>query len=64
MSVSISRRDPPVRGRIEILRVAERVRVPTENEIAIGEIDRTKAGHWCAIGALLVPLRMRVVLVC
>jgi hypothetical protein len=44
--------------------MAERFRVPTKNEIDIGEIDRTKAGRWCAIGALLTPLRMRVALVC
>jgi hypothetical protein len=53
---------PTVRGRIEILRMAERVRVPTKSAIAIGEIDRAKAGRWCAIGALLVPLRLRVAL--
>lgn len=34
---------------------AEQVRVPTENAIPIGDIDRAHAGRWCSIGVLLVP---------
>ena len=33
---------------------AERVRVPTENAIPIGDIDPADAGLWCAIGTLLI----------
>ena len=31
------------------------MRVPTENAIAIGAIDKPDAGRWCALGTLLVP---------
>jgi alcohol dehydrogenase len=34
---------------------AERIRVPTENAIAIGEIDPAEAPRWCCMGTLLVP---------
>jgi NADPH:quinone reductase-like Zn-dependent oxidoreductase len=34
---------------------AERMRVPTENAIAIGPIDPREAASWCAIGTCLVP---------
>ncbi|WBO22900.1 medium chain dehydrogenase/reductase family protein [Sphingomonas abietis] len=34
---------------------AERIRVPTENAIPIGNIDAAQAPHWCAIGILLIP---------
>jgi alcohol dehydrogenase len=34
---------------------AERTRVPTENAIAIGSIEHTDAGAWCAMGTCLVP---------
>ena len=34
---------------------AEQMRVPTENAVAIGEIDAEAAGRWCALGTLLVP---------
>jgi alcohol dehydrogenase len=34
---------------------AERVRVPTENAIPIGEIDSAAAPAWCALGTFLVP---------
>lgn len=34
---------------------AESIRVPTENAIPIGEIDPSEAGHWCAVGTVLVP---------
>jgi alcohol dehydrogenase len=34
---------------------AEQARVPTENAIAIGDIDPAEAGRWCALGKLLVP---------
>ena len=33
---------------------AERMRVPTENAIAIGDIDPADAGRWCALGTLLI----------
>ena len=33
---------------------AERIRVPTENAVAIGDIDPADAGRWCAINALLI----------
>jgi alcohol dehydrogenase len=33
---------------------AERIRVPTENAIAIGDIDPSEAGRWCAINTLLI----------
>ncbi|AYG69381.1 MULTISPECIES: zinc-binding alcohol dehydrogenase family protein [unclassified Rhizobium] len=33
---------------------AERIRVPTENAIPIGDIDSREAGQWCAIIVLLV----------
>ena len=33
---------------------AERVRVPTENAVPIGDIDPAKAGLWCAINTLLI----------
>lgn len=34
---------------------AERMRVPTENAIALGPIDPGKAASWCAMGTCLVP---------
>lgn len=34
---------------------AQQMRVPTENAIAIGNIDAADAGSWCAMGSLLVP---------
>jgi alcohol dehydrogenase len=34
---------------------AERVRVPTENAIAIGALDEADVARWCALSALLVP---------
>jgi len=34
---------------------AEQMRVPTENAIRIGDIDRAEAARWCALGTLLVP---------
>lgn len=34
--------------------LAERIRVPTENAIPIGDIDPAEAGRWCAINTLLV----------
>lgn len=34
---------------------AQQMRVPTENAIAIGDIDTADAGAWCAMGSLLVP---------
>jgi alcohol dehydrogenase len=34
---------------------AEQVRVPTENAIALGDIDPADAGRWCGLGRLLVP---------
>ena len=34
---------------------AERIRVPTENAIPIGDIDPAEAGRWCALQVLLVP---------
>lgn len=34
---------------------AERMRVPTENAIAIGAIDAADAPSWCAMGTCLVP---------
>lgn len=33
---------------------AERVRVPTENAIPIGDIEPAEAGRWCAINTLLI----------
>lgn len=33
---------------------AERIRVPTENAIPIGDIDPAEAGRWCAINTLLI----------
>jgi alcohol dehydrogenase len=33
---------------------AERMRIPTENAIPIGEIDPAEAGRWCAINTLLI----------
>jgi alcohol dehydrogenase len=33
---------------------AERVRIPTENALPIGDIDAVEAGRWCAINTLLV----------
>lgn len=33
---------------------AERVRVPTENAVPIGDIDPADAGLWCAINTLLI----------
>jgi alcohol dehydrogenase len=33
---------------------AERVRIPTENALPIGNIDAAEAGRWCAINTLLV----------
>jgi alcohol dehydrogenase len=34
---------------------AERIMVPTENAIPIGDIDPTDAAQWCALTTLLVP---------
>ena len=34
---------------------AERIRVPTENAVAIGAIEKADAARWCALGTLLVP---------
>lgn len=34
---------------------AEQLRVPTENAIRIGEIDRGDAASWCALNTMLVP---------
>ena len=34
---------------------AERVRVPTENAIPIGPIDKAQAPAWCTLGTYLVP---------
>ncbi|MCP3724939.1 zinc-binding dehydrogenase [Paraburkholderia sp. CNPSo 3272] len=34
---------------------AERLRVPTENAVRIGEIDPADAARWCALNTLLVP---------
>ncbi|MEQ1754881.1 MAG: zinc-binding alcohol dehydrogenase family protein [Micropepsaceae bacterium] len=34
---------------------AEQMKLPTENAIAIGDIDPAQAGAWCAIGSYLVP---------
>jgi NADPH:quinone reductase-like Zn-dependent oxidoreductase len=34
---------------------AERMRVPTENAIAIGPIEASAAASWCAMGTCLVP---------
>ena len=34
---------------------AQQMRVPTENAIAIGALDKADAGRWCAMGTLLVP---------
>lgn len=33
---------------------AERIRVPTENAIPIGDLNPTEAGRWCAINTLLI----------
>jgi len=33
---------------------AERMRVPTENAIPIGDLDPAEAGRWCAINTLLI----------
>ncbi|MBV8398675.1 MAG: zinc-binding alcohol dehydrogenase family protein [Acetobacteraceae bacterium] len=33
---------------------AERIRVPTENAIAIGDLNPAEAGRWCAINTLLI----------
>jgi len=35
--------------------LAEQMRVPTENAIAIGDIDPADAGRWCAVTTALVP---------
>ena len=34
---------------------AEQMRVPTENAIAIGSLEKAEAASWCALGTLLVP---------
>lgn len=34
---------------------AEQMRVPTENAIAIGKINASDAGRWCAVNTALVP---------
>ena len=34
---------------------AERLRVPTENAVRIGDIPRADAARWCALNTLLVP---------
>jgi alcohol dehydrogenase len=33
---------------------AERIRIPTENAIPIGDIDQADAGRWCTINTLLI----------
>jgi alcohol dehydrogenase len=33
---------------------AQRIRVPTENAIPIGDLDPAEAGRWCAINTLLI----------
>ena len=34
---------------------AERMRVPTENAVRIGDIDPDEAARWCALNTMLVP---------
>ena len=34
---------------------AQQMRLPTENAIALGDIDESEAGRWCAVQTLLVP---------
>jgi alcohol dehydrogenase len=34
---------------------AQQMRVPTENAIAIGALEKADAARWCALGTLLVP---------
>ena len=34
---------------------AEQMRLPTENAVPIGAIDKKDAGRWCTMGTLLVP---------
>ncbi len=34
---------------------AERIRVPTENAIRLGTLDKAEVASWCALGTLLVP---------
>ncbi|HEY3794201.1 MAG TPA: zinc-binding alcohol dehydrogenase family protein [Bradyrhizobium sp.] len=34
---------------------AQQMRVPTENAIAIGSLEKADAARWCALGTLLVP---------
>jgi alcohol dehydrogenase len=34
---------------------AQQMRLPTENAIAIGDLDKADAARWCALGTLLVP---------
>ncbi len=34
---------------------AERMLIPMENAIRLGEIDRAEAGRWCALGTFLIP---------
>ena len=34
---------------------AEQMRIPTENAIAIGSLDKADVASWCALGTLLVP---------
>ncbi|MEX3637454.1 alcohol dehydrogenase catalytic domain-containing protein [Paraburkholderia sp. BR14320] len=34
---------------------AEQVRVPTENAVRIGDIERGEAARWCALNVMLVP---------
>src|ERR1700761_4758331 len=34
---------------------AQQMRLPTENAIAIGDLDKADAPRWCALGTLLVP---------
>ncbi len=34
---------------------AERMLIPMENSVRLGEIDRAEAGRWCALGTFLVP---------
>ena len=35
--------------------LAERMRVPTENAVPLGDIDPSEASRWCALGLALVP---------
>ena len=43
-----------LQGRFRDGPFAERVRVPTENAVPIGDIDPADAGPWCAVNTLLI----------